>query len=100
MEGYFYIPYRYLVEKRLINYLDGLWAITDIIPRTNHKPTVRRLVVPGHSYDEKQRRDYERYKMNSLQKMMMTMRLPTHQRLSYNQMSMPLIKRHTTQFWY
>jgi len=98
--GYFYIPYNYLLEKRLINYLDGLWAITDIIPRTNHKPTVRRLVVPGHELDERRRHDYKKDQMKHLQTMMMMMHMPTHQQMLHRRRSMPVIKASSSQYWY
>jgi hypothetical protein len=100
LDGYFYIPYDYLIEKRLINYLDGLWAITDIIPRTNHKPTVRRLVVPGHEHDEKRRRDHKRNQMNQLQTMMMMMNSPSQQQFLPYQRSIPAIKHTNDYFWY
>ncbi|CAF3142912.1 unnamed protein product, partial [Rotaria sp. Silwood2] len=31
--GYFFIPYRYLLERNLVNVNDGVWAISDIILR-------------------------------------------------------------------
>jgi hypothetical protein len=48
------------MENRLINWADGLWAIAAIIPRSDHKPTVRRLMVPGHNVDEQRRRHQSR----------------------------------------
>ncbi|CAF3827826.1 unnamed protein product [Rotaria sordida] len=101
IHGYFYIPYRYLIEKRLINYLDGLWAITDIISRTFHKPTVRRLIVPGgHNYDEAGRNDKNRHRMNSLQKLLMMTRFPSYRWFSRHQTSMPMMKYNRRHSWY
>ncbi|CAF0823168.1 unnamed protein product [Rotaria sp. Silwood1] len=93
VHGYFYIPYEYLLEKRLVNYLDGLWAITDIIPRSHHKPTVRRLVVPGHNYDAKRRKDKHRHQMSLLEKSLMTMQLIPNQKFSHLQSLMSIVKR-------
>ncbi|CAF2396943.1 unnamed protein product [Rotaria sp. Silwood2] len=101
VHGYFYIPYEYLLEKRLVNYLDGIWAITDIIPRTGHKPTVRRLVVPGHNYDAMHRKDKHRHQMNSLQKTLMMMQLPSYHKISHHRTLMPIEKhrrRHSGYF--
>jgi hypothetical protein len=42
------MPYDYLSHKRLVNSYDGLWTITQIIPRTEKLPTVRQLVLPNH----------------------------------------------------
>jgi len=100
MDGYFYIPYNYLLEKRLINYLDGLWAITDIIPRTGHKPTVRRLVVPGHEFDERRKREQKRDQMRQLQTMMMMMNLPSREQISHRRRSMPMLKGSASRYWY
>ena len=58
--------------------MDGLWAITDIIKRTHHKPTVRRLVVPGHNFDEQHKREDERRRRKEIEQMMMTMDLNSH----------------------
>ncbi|UJR27970.1 hypothetical protein I4U23_009228 [Adineta vaga] len=101
IDGYFYIPYDYLIEKRLINYLDGLWAITDIIPRTNYKPTVRRLVVPGHNHDERRMRDYTRDHFQDLgTKMMMMMRVPTRHIPLQRRLSMPTLRGTNEHYWY
>jgi len=101
MDGYFYIPYNYLLEKRLINYLDGLWAITDIIPRSNHKPTVRRLVVPGHNHDERHIKDHSRKQMNPLSKMMMMLRGgPSRQHTLQRRLSMPMFNGTPGHYWY
>jgi hypothetical protein len=94
------VPYGYLIEKRLINYLDGVWAITDIVPRSNHKPTVRRLVVPGHNYDERRRADRKRNQMKHLQTMMTTMGLSSRQNASLHQQTMPMIRGDSGQSWY
>ncbi len=79
--------------------MDGIWAVTDIIPRTNHKPTVRRLMVPGHNHDATRRKDVNQYPMNQypmnqLQKMMMMMRLPTnhHQQILHSPSAMPMAR--------
>jgi hypothetical protein len=32
-EGYCYIPYRYLIDKRLVSTTDAFWAIADIVSR-------------------------------------------------------------------
>ena len=100
MGGYFYIPYEYLLEKRLINYLDGLWAITDIVQRTNHKPTVRRLVVPGHEHDERRKRDLMR--RNNVNPFASGMAYPNFQQMSHRRRSMPTMPSMSTlsQFWY
>jgi len=95
LNGYFYIPYEYLLEKRLINYLDGLWAITDIIPRSNHKPTVRRLVVPGHEHDEQRR-----HALIRKSQMMSTTNFPSRQQLLLHRRSMPMVNGSVGQFWY
>ncbi len=101
MDGYFYIPYEYLLEKRLINYLDGLWAITDIIPRSNHKPTVRRLVVPGHEHDERRKRDLIRKtQMNQFPTIMRTKTMRSYQQLLLHRRSMPITKDSINRFWY
>jgi len=100
IDGYFYIPYEYLLEKRLINYVDGLWAITDIIPRTNHKPTVRRLIVPGHSHDERRRYEQTRKQMKELQKTMMTMKLATESSGFHRRSSLPLFRGTSGHNWY
>lgn len=66
--------------------MDGLWAITDIIIRTEHKPTVRRLVVPGHNFDEKHRHDQherQRRKMIAMQNPMMTTQLLYNPQTAY-----------------
>ncbi|CAF1496624.1 unnamed protein product [Rotaria magnacalcarata] len=100
MNGYFYIPYQYLIEKRLINYLDGLWAITNIIPRTSHKPTVRRLVVPGHNFDEQHRKDKRHSQMLALQRSMMTMQLYPNLQTVYYPTRMPRVNRSRSLYWY
>ncbi|CAF1343584.1 unnamed protein product [Adineta ricciae] len=104
IDGYFYIPYDYLIEKRLINYLDGLWAITDIIPRTNYKPTVRRLVVPGHNHDERRMRDYTRdytrHHYPHLGTKMMMMRMPTRHYPLQRRLSMPTLRGINEHYWY
>lgn len=71
VDGYFYIPYDYLTEKILVNFMDGIWAIKDIIRRSDHKPTVRRLFIQGHNFDA------QRKQMKQLQQMMMTMHTAT-----------------------
>lgn len=87
-----------MLEKRLINYLDGLWAITDIIPRTNHKPTVRRLVVPGHERDEKRRHDLmRRREMNHFPT---TTHVFHQQQVLPRRRSMPLMPHLMNQFWH
>ncbi|UJR24669.1 hypothetical protein I4U23_006042 [Adineta vaga] len=48
-EGYFYMPYHYLSNHRLVNSADGLWTIKKIIRRQHHGiPTIRQLVLPNH----------------------------------------------------
>lgn len=82
----------------MINYLDGLWAITDIIPRTNHKPTVRRLVVPGHERDEKRRRDLLRKRdMNFLRS---SAHFPIPHQNPHRRRSIPMNSYYMGQFWY
>lgn len=58
--------------------MDGLWAIRDIIPRTNHKPTVLRLVVPENNFDAQHKREELRRQRKKMEKMMMTMDLNAH----------------------
>jgi hypothetical protein len=77
--------------------LDGLWAITDIIPRTNHKPTVRRLVVPGHEHDERRKRDLMR--RQHVNPFVSDMVHPNFQQMSHRRRSMPTISS-LSQFWY
>lgn len=86
------------MENRLINYLDGLWAITDIVSRTNHKPTVRRLVVPGHERDEARRRR-KHHEMKQLQTMMMNMPLPSHRSMLMNPKVLPRARGSVGNFW-
>jgi hypothetical protein len=33
-KGYCYVPYQYLIEKRLVSTTDAFWAIPEIIPRS------------------------------------------------------------------
>ncbi len=82
--------------------MDGLWAITDIIPRTNHKPTVRRLVVPGHELDERRKRDHQQQtdQMHGLQNMMMMMNMPTRQQISHRRKSMPIVRGGDSYYWH
>ncbi|CAF1417836.1 unnamed protein product [Adineta ricciae] len=50
-EGYFYIPYHYLSNHRLINSADGLWTIKSILRRrSNTNPTIRQLVLPNQQH--------------------------------------------------
>jgi hypothetical protein len=32
-QGYFYVPYKYLIDKRLVVTADAFWAIAEIVPR-------------------------------------------------------------------
>ncbi len=61
LDGYFYIPYRCLLEKKLVNTHDGVWAISDIVIRTGYLPSVRQMLLPGHSNDERRRPDRSRF---------------------------------------
>lgn len=79
--------------------MDGLWAITDIVPRLEHKPTVRRLVVPGHERDETRRRNYKRNQMKQLQTMMMRMNIPSHGQMLSRQKTLPTVKGSVGHFW-
>ena len=81
-----------MLEKNLVNYSDGLWAITNIIPRTDYKPTVRRLIVPGHNFDEKRNRRDRRRETNALMKMMSGMRLSGHQAIGYHGVPGPIFR--------
>ena len=70
--------------------MDGLWAITDIIRRSgHHNPTVRRLVVPGHEYDEKRKREEQQRQMKKLQTMMLMRHIPTREEILHRRRSMP-----------
>ena len=81
--------------------MDGLWAITDIVRSSNHKPTVRRLVVPGHEHDEKRRRDLTRTgQLHHSPTTMTAMRLPSRQQLAMHRRSMSTLKSSLGQFWY
>ena len=35
-QGYFYMPYDYLLDERLVNYSDGAWIITGIERKAKH----------------------------------------------------------------
>ena len=84
--------------------MDGIWAVTDIISRSNHKPTVRRLIVPGHNHDAQRRKDVNQHPMNQLQKMMMMMQGPTNhhhhhhqQQILHSRSAMPMAR--SGSFW-
>jgi hypothetical protein len=50
------MPYNYLSDERLVNPYDGLWTITQIIPRTNKLPDICQLVLPNpHKNNRHQR---------------------------------------------
>ncbi|UJR25846.1 hypothetical protein I4U23_007196 [Adineta vaga] len=49
--GYFYIPYQYVLENSLVNVADGVWAIPDVVRRAETLPTVRQLVVSDRTID-------------------------------------------------
>ncbi|CAF3498519.1 unnamed protein product [Rotaria socialis] len=47
-EGYFYLPYDYLNDNRLVNSTDGLWTILKIIRRKSKLPTLLQFAVTSY----------------------------------------------------
>ncbi|CAF1355945.1 unnamed protein product [Rotaria magnacalcarata] len=47
-EGYFYLPYDYLNDNRLVNSTDGLWTILKIIRRKSKLPTLRQFALTSY----------------------------------------------------
>ncbi|CAF1417363.1 unnamed protein product [Adineta steineri] len=47
--GYFYLPYDFLWDRRRVNYNDCLWTVMAMIPRPKEKlPSIRQLVLPNN----------------------------------------------------
>ncbi|CAF1231610.1 unnamed protein product [Rotaria sp. Silwood1] len=44
-----------IIKRNLVNADDGVWAISDIMLRLGHLPSVRRMMLPGHNRDARYR---------------------------------------------
>ncbi|UJR16673.1 hypothetical protein I4U23_003573 [Adineta vaga] len=47
--GYFYVPYDFILNQDRVSHKDHLWTVTRIVPRLPRLPSVYQLYVPEHT---------------------------------------------------